>query len=175
MRKKNFELQFLSVRHLGIQAFVYAGQPIYCVVPTDTNDCMKSQTDTETVIQNSFFSSQTLKQVLTTSPCILFFIEQHYKPGSVSNDHLSWLYVTAQLLCPVARTERDQPGSTTGRRIASYSVLLRVEFTQPCLLPAKRWALTPPFHHHQATLSESPPSSRTDFHWKISSRACSIL
>ena len=77
--------------------------------------------------------------------------EQHCKPGSVSDDHLSWLYVTAQLLCPVTRTERDQPGSTTGRRIASYSVLLRVEFTQPCLLPAKRWALTPPFHHHRTT------------------------
>ena len=29
MRKKNFALLFLSVRHLGIQAFVYAGQPIY--------------------------------------------------------------------------------------------------------------------------------------------------
>ena len=93
--------------------------------------------------------------------------EQHYKPGSVSDDHLSWLYVTAQLLCPVTRTERDQPGSTTGRRIASYSVLLRVEFTQPCLLPAKRWALTPPFHHHSpqavscffsiALVLESPP------------------
>ena len=84
----------------------------------------------------------------------VFLFEQHYKPGSVLDDHLSWLYVTAQLLCPVTRTERDQPGSTTGRRIASYSVLLRVEFTQPCLLPAKRWALTPPFHHHKRLLGQ---------------------
>lgn len=35
-----------------------------------------------------------------------------------------------------------------------YSVLLPVGFTMPCLLPAMRWALTPPFHPYSRTLCE---------------------
>ena len=56
---------------------------------------------------------------------------------------------------PVAR-HLTQPTRTTGQetglsRIAPhprcpYSVLLPVGFTMPPLLPAARWALTPPFH-----------------------------
>ena len=139
--------------------FEQSGQAKYQFWLSDLNEQLSEEAGEHRNSNSKFF-------FLTTSLYSSFF-EQHYKPGSVSDDHLSWLYVTAQLLCPVTRTERDQPGSTTGRRIASYSVLLRVEFTQPCLLPAKRWALTPPFHHHSpqaascffsvALVLESPP------------------
>ena len=44
------------------------------------------------------------------------------------------------------------PESTTGRRIAFHLALLRVGFTQPSLLPEKRWSLTPPFHPYRENL-----------------------
>ena len=54
----------------------------------------------------------------------------------------------------------------TGRRAPSalvfagglpaYLVLLRVGFTVPRLLPAARWALTPPFHPYRSTTLAGP-------------------
>jgi len=43
----------------------------------------------------------------------------------------------------------DLPESTAGHRIALYSVLLRMGFTEPSLSPEKRWALTSPFHPYR--------------------------
>ncbi|QFT31023.1 hypothetical protein FIV00_11085 [Labrenzia sp. THAF82] len=39
-----------------------------------------------------------------------------------------------------------------------YSVLLPVGFTMPLLLPAARWALTPPFHPYSDTILRSDRS-----------------
>jgi len=36
-----------------------------------------------------------------------------------------------------------------------YSVLLQAGFTMPGLLPAPRWALTPPFHPYQSVLRQA--------------------
>ena len=55
--------------------------------------------------------------------------EQHYKPGSVSDGHLSWPYVTIRLQYPLSQILRGQPESTAGNRIAFCSALLRVGFT----------------------------------------------
>ena len=52
----------------------------YWFVPTDTNDCLRRQANTEIVTQNSFSCHN--------SP-YYFSFEQHYKPGSVLDDHLS--------------------------------------------------------------------------------------
>ena len=47
----------------------------------------------------------------------------------------------------------DLPWDTTGSRIVSCAVLLRMGFTEPLLLPEGRWALTSPFHPYQFTLA----------------------
>lgn len=81
--------------------------------------------------------------------------EQHYKPGSVFDDHLSRLYVAVQLPLDVSAQRRDLPEGTTGRRIAfpaetsGHLVLLQVGFTRLFLLPERRWSLTPPFHPYR--------------------------
>ena len=43
----------------------------------------------------------------------------------------------------------DLPWGTTGSRMASCAVLLRMGFTEPLLLPEERWALTSPFHPYR--------------------------
>ncbi len=51
-------------------------------------------------------------------------------------------------------TRMTGPETGFGRRNASchpYSVLLPVGFAMPSLLPAMRWALTPPFHPYPAS------------------------
>ena len=47
----------------------------------------------------------------------------------------------------------DLPWDTSGRRMVSCAVLLRMGFTEPLLLPEGRWALTSPFHPYQHTLA----------------------
>ena len=59
------------------------------------------------------------------------------KPGSVVGDHLSDSCRYRQALA----TNLKLAG-----HVSFFSVLLRMGFTQPSLLPEKRWSLTPPFH-----------------------------
>ena len=60
---------------------------------------------------------------------------------------MSWMIIYLDLMLPTGSS--DLPQGTTGSRIAFYSVLLRVGFTEPALLPRQRWALTSPFHPYQ--------------------------
>ena len=60
---------------------------------------------------------------------------------------LYWMVIyLVQVLPP---SSSDLPKSTAGNRIALYSVLLQVGFTQPYMLPYRRWSLKPPFHPYQ--------------------------
>ncbi|ABI77367.1 hypothetical protein HNE_0478 [Hyphomonas neptunium ATCC 15444] len=67
------------------------------------------------------------------------------KPGSVRPlRDLAAIPLGRSLLNASARRTRGTGG---GQPIcAPYLVLLRAGFTMPALLPALRWALTPPFH-----------------------------
>ncbi len=51
------------------------------------------------------------------------------------------------LLLPAGSS--DLPEGRPGKPIAFLLVLLRMGFTEPRLLPAGRWSLTPPFHHYR--------------------------
>ncbi|MGJ8513679.1 hypothetical protein LMG33810_001542 [Carnimonas sp. LMG 33810] len=72
-------------------------------------------------------------------PCKISGRELADKPGSVVDSHSSRAGVAACLKQPTRPQVRAAP---TG----AYSVLLRVGFTMPRLLPAARCALTAPFH-----------------------------
>ncbi len=54
------------------------------------------------------------------------------------------MIIYLDLLLPTGSS--DLPENVTGSHIALCSVLLRVGFTEPALLPRQRWALTSPFH-----------------------------
>ena len=56
---------------------------------------------------------------------------------------------------PPGRPARRKAGACAPRR--PYSVLLPVGFALPPLLPAARWALTPPFHPYPASASARRP------------------
>ncbi len=79
------------------------------------------------------------------------------KPGSVSGRAARRPFLwDGPCGPPLATHPNDWPGerlavgrNPTPRR--PYSVLLPVGFTMPPLLPAPRWALTPPFHPYPAT------------------------
>jgi len=63
----------------------------------------------------------------------------------VRGDHLSGTAVTGRLEQPT----RGSPLARWGRcgtHLAAYLALLRLGVAVPSLLPAPRWALTPPFH-----------------------------
>ncbi len=92
------------------------------------------------------------------------------KPNFVLGDHSSRRRITTPLQQPTRRfrstacaAQSSSPGRTgpvrvRGRRgalrIPAYLVLLRVGFTMPRLLPAARWALTPPFHPYPRGLRD---------------------
>lgn len=81
----------------------------------------------------------------------LFLREQHYKPSSVLNGHLSLPYVATQLICIT------QIATYPKARRAAVSLSIRSCFKWglqlPRLLPNRRWALTPPFHPYQINLA----------------------
>ena len=62
--------------------------------------------------------------------------------------------------CSDASSCQPEPAGAKGpRRVASargsYLALLPVGLAMPALLPARRWALTPPFHPYPSTLGRS--------------------
>src|SRR5262245_30090238 len=79
-------------------------------------------------------------------------LRQARKPSSVPRAEawgmvicLGRLSPTASSSLPAAR-RISRPGGRCGSHLAAYLALLRLGVTVPPLLPAMRWALTPPFH-----------------------------
>ncbi len=70
------------------------------------------------------------------------------KPGSVppesGDDHSSGPPVAGRFSRPTRTPRAVNPATEVARR--PYSVLLQAGLAMPSLLPATRWALTPPFH-----------------------------
>ena len=60
--------------------------------------------------------------------------------------HLSGTVVANRLEQPTRGLPISRPGGRCGSHLAAYLALLRLGVTEPPLLPAVRWALTPPFH-----------------------------
>src|SRR3954470_9282206 len=64
---------------------------------------------------------------------------------------LGWPSPATSSRLPAAFTER------CGSHLAAYLALLRLGVTLPPLLPAARWALTPPFHPYPSNLPLGRP------------------
>ncbi len=61
---------------------------------------------------------------------------------------MSWVIIYLERLSPIVSSNQPEAG---GPRHRFYSVLLRMGFTEPSLLPGKRWSLTPPFHPYRTS------------------------
>ena len=80
---------------------------------------------------------------------MLLVFDHICKPGSVVDDHLSLLCVTAKLQSKIIDFASVPPMDIC-RANDPYTVLLRIGFTANPCYHASGWALTPPFHPYPA-------------------------
>src|SRR5262245_50804592 len=79
-------------------------------------------------------------------------LRQARKPSSVPRAEARGMVICLGRLSPTASSSLpaarriSRPGGRCGSHLAAYLALLRLGVTVPPLLPAMRWALTPPFH-----------------------------
>lgn len=90
------------------------------------------------------------KQKVTSRP--ISRVLYGHKPKLVAWQPFIW---DACCQTPRATYPDNSCGAMVGKPTrCPYSVLLPVGFTVPCLLPAMRWALTPPFHPYSHKMRE---------------------
>src|SRR5687768_18157229 len=64
---------------------------------------------------------------------------------------LGWPLPATSSSLPAAGPSSSRTRERCGSHLAAYLALLRLGVTVPPLLPAARWALTPPFHPYPAS------------------------
>ncbi len=81
------------------------------------------------------------------------------KPSSVRMPEGIRIVISLGRPLPVASSSlpaaRPEGRGRCGSHLAAYLALLRLGVTVPSLLPATRWALTPPFHPYHRSLNPS--------------------
>src|SRR5919109_567799 len=69
---------------------------------------------------------------------------------------LGWPLPATSSSLPAAVPSSSRTRDRCGPHLAAYLALLRLGVAVPPLLPAARWALTPPFHPYRPTPSRGP-------------------